>query len=87
MNPSTTAATTTAASETLEEWTQIFTHINETSSTVVFWLIFVVSFILLLLKLVKCVLKWRKKKLSTADTIDQLNSVLTGLVAHLTQQQ
>ena len=43
---------------------------------VVFWLIFVVALLLLVLKSVKYIVKWRNKKLSTADTIHHLNGVL-----------
>lgn len=55
----------------------IFTDTAMSSDTVVFWLILVVALLLLTLKAVKYVLKWKNKKLSTADTIAQLNTVLT----------
>ena len=47
------------------------------SDIVVFWLIFVVTLLLFVLKSIKYIVKWKNKKMSTAETIQHLNSVLT----------
>ena len=57
-------------------FTEVFSRGFTSSDIAVFWLIFVVGLLLLVLKAAKYILKWKNKKLSTTDTIAQLNSVL-----------
>ena len=68
-------------------WTTIFTHSMMRESGVVFWLIFSVSFILLVLKAIKYAMKWRKKKLSTSEAVGHLNEVLGEFMHLITQQK
>ena len=63
-----------------------FTHTMKSSDIVVVWLIFAVALLLLVLKAVKYILKWKNKKLSTADTITELNSVLVEGMQLLSQR-
>ena len=48
-----------------------------TANVLVFWLIFVVTLLLLILKSIKYIVKWKNKKISTSDAIEHLN-VLVG---------
>ena len=57
------------------------------SDLVVFWLIFIVTLLLFVLKSVKYIVKWKHKKLSTADTIHHLNDILREVMRVLTAKQ
>lgn len=73
--------------ETVSSWTHIFTQQIISSEVVVFWLIFTVALLLLVLKTVKYIMKWKNKKLSTADTIHHLNTVLGEMMQLLSTKQ
>ena len=70
------SANLTETSSDSVSFTNIFSDVSSPSDNVVFWLILVVALLLLMLKAAKYILKWKNKKLSTADTLAQLNTVL-----------
>ena len=51
-----------------------------TANVLVFWLIFVVTLLLLILKSVKYIVKWKNKKISTAEAIEHLNVVVGDMM-------
>lgn len=62
----------------------IYSHTFSSSSDMTaFWFLFVVTLLLLVLKTAKYIFKWKNKKLSTAETIIQLNKVLTEVMTLL----
>ena len=76
-------------SELVSSWTHIFSQQSTTLSSelVVFWLIFVVALLILALKAVKCILKWKNKKLDNKEVIHRLTTVLSSMIEVLSAKQ
>ena len=70
-----------------QSFSYIFTQAFIPSDKVVFWLIFVITLLLFLLKAIKYILKWKSRSLSTPAAIQHLDTLLRGVMAVIDQNK